>query len=144
MVEFALTIIVVIFTFFLLFEFSLWIYCYNVMADAAKAGVRYAIVHGSKLSSGSAGPSTCTSGCTLTSCTSDSTNVTAVKTEVTKWANFSIYPTASITIHVCYMDGTNAAPNRVQVNVSNPTTPFFSALWLTPPVKATAQGRIVN
>lgn len=141
MVEFSLTILTVIFVFFLLFELSLWIYCYNVMSDAAKAGVRYAIVHGSKVNAGiRSGPS---SGSVLTSCTASSSNATAVEDEVKKWATFSIYPTASISVAVCYMDGTNIAPARVQVRVSNPTTPFFSALWLTPPVKASAQGRIV-
>ena len=141
MVEFSLTIITVVFTFFLLFEFCLWIYCYNVMADAAKAGVRYAIVHGSGLETASqSGPST---GSVLTTCTTSSTNVDSVVNEVKKWAKFSIYPTASISVTVCYMDGTNKAPNRVQIKVSNPTTTFFSSLWLTPPVTATAQGRIV-
>lgn len=141
-VEFSLTIITVIFVFFLLFEFSLWVYCYNVMSDAAKAGVRYAIVHGSKAADGyRSGPDT--PGSVLTSCTASSANVDSVVGEVEKWASFSAYPTASISVTVCYMDGSNTAPGRVQVKVSNPTTPFFSALWLTPPIKATAQGRIV-
>lgn len=140
MVEFAMTFLVVTFVLFLLVEFSMWIYTYNVMADAAKAGVRYAIVHGS----GNSSPSGPSSGSALTSCTANSTNVTAVQDEVTKWAKFSIYSTASLSVTVCYLDGNNKAPSRVQVKVSNPITPFFSNLWSTPPVTATAQGRIVN
>ena len=144
MVEFVMTFLVITFVLFLLFELSLWIYTYNVMADAAKAGVRYAIVHGSNNTTPS-GPSSCPSPCTLpTSCTTDSANVTAVRDEVVKWAQFSVYSTASISVTVCYLDGTNKAPNRVQVKISNPTTAFFSNLWSAPPVTATAQGRIVN
>jgi Flp pilus assembly protein TadG len=141
MVEFSLTLLTVIVVLFLLFEFCMWIYCYNVMADAAKAGVRYAIVHGSGVVSGSqSGPSTCGSN----PCSSDcSTNISAVQAEVTKWASFSAYSRAGMTVTVCYLDGSNVAPNRVQVRVNAPITPFFN-IWSTPPVTATAQGRIVN
>jgi Flp pilus assembly protein TadG len=139
LIEFSLTLLTVLFVLFLLIEFALWIYCYNVMADAAKAGVRYAIVHGSALSASvQSGPSTCTSPCSP-DC---ATNVTNVVTEVRKWASFSAYSTASMTVNVCYLDGTNVAPARVKVTVSNPVVPFFN-IFSTPPVTATAQGRIV-
>jgi Flp pilus assembly protein TadG len=139
LVEFSLTMLIVIFVLFLLLEFSLWIYCYNVMADAAKAGVRYAVVHGSGLASASqSGPGTCTSPC-ASDCT---TNITNVVAEVQKWASFSAYSTAGMTVTVCYLDGSNVAPNRVKVTVSNPVTPFFN-IFSAPPVTANAQGRIV-
>ena len=140
MVEFVLTILVVLFVFFLLIECCLWIYCYNVMADAAKAGVRYAIVHGSGVSSGSqSGP---TSG-TAEYCSDSDSSVQPVIDEVKKWASFSAYDTTGMTVNVCYLDGNNEAPNRVRVTVLNPVVPIFS-FWGTAPVKAAAQGRIVN
>lgn len=143
MVEFAMTLLIITFVLFLLVEFSLWVYAYNVMADAAKAGVRYAIVHGAN-STIPSGP-TCTSNCTTdASCSASSPNVSNVQNEVKKWAKFSVYSTSSINVRVCYLDGTNTAPGRVQVKVSNPTTAFFSRLWSTAAVTATAQGRIVN
>jgi Flp pilus assembly protein TadG len=43
-VEFALTIVIVIIVLFGAIEMTLMIYTYNVLADAAKEGVRYAIV----------------------------------------------------------------------------------------------------
>lgn len=142
LVEFSLTLLIVLFVLFLLIECCLWIYCYNVMADAAKAGVRYAIVHGSGVSSGSqSGPTSGTTSYCNTSQT-DST-VLPVITEVQKWASFSAYSRANMTVTVCYMDGNNKAPNRVRVTVNNPVTPLFS-FWGTPPVVAAAQGRIVN
>lgn len=143
MVEFSLTFLVVAFVLFLLIEFALWIHCYNTLADAAKAGVRYAVVHGSGTASGvQAGPSSCATN----PCSSDcSTNISPVQAEVTKWAGFSIYPTSSatMTITVCYLDGSNSAPNRVRVTVSNTVSPFFGIFGGTPPVTAAAQGRIV-
>lgn len=142
MVEFSLTLLTVIFVLFLLFEFSLWIYCYNVMANAAKAGVRYAVVHGSGLSSSSQSGPAPGSGSASPGNSVCGTNVSDVVTEVNKWASFSIYKTTAMSITICYLDGTNAAPNRVQVKVSNPVTTFFS-IFTTPPVTATAQGRIV-
>jgi Flp pilus assembly protein TadG len=144
MVEFVMTLLIITFVLFLLVEFSLWVYAYNVMADAAKAGVRYAIVHGAN-STQPSGP-TCTGNCTTqASCSSSSPNVGNVQTEVKKWAKFSVYSTSGIDVTVCYLDGTNTAPGRVQVKISNPTTPFFSGLFrTTAPVTATAQGRIVN
>lgn len=143
MVEFVMTLLIITFVLFLLVEFSLWVYAYNVMADAAKAGVRYAIVHGANSTTPS-GP-ICTSNCTMdVSCTTSSPNVGNVQNEVKKWAKFSVYSTSSINVTVCYLDGTNTAPGRVQVKVSNPTTAFFSRLWSSAAITATAQGRIVN
>jgi Flp pilus assembly protein TadG len=145
LVEFSLTFLVVTFVLFLLVEFSLWIHCYNTLADAAKAGVRYAQVHGAGTTTASQSGPNCSSGCTVvTTCTADSANVDAVKAEVSKWAGFSIYSTGAISITVCYMDGKNTPPSRVRVQVSNSVSPFFSIFGGTPPVTAVAQGRIVN
>jgi Flp pilus assembly protein TadG len=145
MVEFSMTFLVVTFVLFLLVEFALWIHCYNTLADAAKAGVRYAVVHGSGAANAPSGPATCQGTPVGGVCPQDcSTNVTAVRAEVQKWAGFSIYSTSAATVTVCYLDGYNSAPNRVRVTVSNPVTPFFSFFGGTPPVTAAAQGRIVN
>ena len=143
MVEFVMTFLVVAFVFFLLFECSMWIYTFNVMSDAAKAGVRYAIVHGSRVTSGSqSGPSTCASPC-VAICDADA-NAAAVITEVNNWASFSAYSTTGMNVSVCYLDGTNVAPNRVRVSVTAPITPYFGAIWSTPAITAKAEGRIVN
>jgi Flp pilus assembly protein TadG len=143
MVEFAMTFLIITFVLFPLIGFSFWVYAYNVMADAAKAGVRYAIVHGAN-STVPSGPA-CTSNCTTqASCTDNSANVGNVQDEVKKWAKFSVYSTSNIKVTVCYLDGSNTAPSRVQVKVSNPTTAFFSRLWSSAAITATAQGRIVN
>src|SRR5579862_9985639 len=45
-VEFALTILFVLFLVFGIFELIMLVYAYTVVADSAKEGVRYAVVHG--------------------------------------------------------------------------------------------------
>ena len=46
MVEFALVIVFVFIVFISMLQMILLMYAYNTLADAAKEGIRYAIVHG--------------------------------------------------------------------------------------------------
>jgi len=120
------------------------IYTYVILAEAAKEGVRYAIVHGSDISS-SSGPtsgSACTPDATtaLCSCTSDDSNVSSVEDAV---INYASYLDRS-NINVCYLDGKNAAPSRVQVTVSYPLSSMFTLGWTPPTIHASAVGRIQN
>ena len=48
-VEFALSILMVVFLMFWVFEMVMVVYTYSVLSDAAKEGVRYAIVRGSEV-----------------------------------------------------------------------------------------------
>jgi TadE-like protein len=139
MVEFVLSIIFIMTLLLWAVELILFIYTYSVMADAAKEGVRYAIVHGSNNSLPSGPSSGATSDCT--------TNVSVVKDVVKLYAKFSFRDTSgsNLTVNVCYLDGNNQSPNRVQVTLSYPYLPLFSSLgWSSPTVKAAAEGRIVN
>src|SRR5207244_1435055 len=54
-VEFALTIVFLMLLFVGFIELVMMIYAYNVLADSAKEGVRYAVVHGS-LNANASGP----------------------------------------------------------------------------------------
>lgn len=132
MIEFTLSIIVVMFLVFWIFELSMMMYCYVVVGEAAKEGVRYAIVHG--LASGScSGPS---AGCT------DSTgaNVTNV---VKSYAANSLHDTSGITVQTNYLDSSSAAPSRIQVKVAYPYIPYVNFAWAAPTLVASAEGRIV-
>jgi Flp pilus assembly protein TadG len=135
-VEFALTILLVMVVIFWAFEFIMLVYTYNVMAEAAKEGVRYAIVHGANNSS-SSGPATgAARDCT--------TNIAAITTLVQSYASTSFHNIAGMTITVCYLDGNNQPPNRVQVVVSYPFIPYASLGWIPPIINAAAEGRIAN
>lgn len=134
MVEFMLSLMVIMLFVLFCFEMLMIMWTYNLLADAAKEGVRYAIVNGSEAGSPS-GPSTGTSS----DC---STNVSAVQNVVNQFASLSFHDMSAMTVNVCYLDGNNAPPNRVQVTVSYAYKPYFN-LPLTPTIFAGAQGRIV-
>ncbi|PYV94504.1 MAG: hypothetical protein DMG86_23120 [Acidobacteria bacterium] len=141
-VEFALTAVFLVLLIVAFLEMVMMLYTYNVLADSAKEGVRYAIVHGASNSSAS-GPTTATA--TTPPCTSSnvSTNIGNVQTAVTNYAAYSMHNTAGMNVYVCYFDGSNKPPNRVQVTVNYPYQPFFGLGWPTVTVNAAAQGRIM-
>jgi Flp pilus assembly protein TadG len=125
-VEFALTILFVVLLIFGIFEMIMMIYTYNVLADSAKEGVRYAIVRGSDIAN------SCPASCTP--------SITSV---VTGYAQTSFHDVSNMTVTVNYLDGgSNAAPNRVQVQVSYPYKPLVGFAWATVTVHAAAEGRI--
>jgi acetylornithine deacetylase/succinyl-diaminopimelate desuccinylase-like protein len=99
-------------------------YTYVALAQAAKEGVRYAIVHGSNSSSPS---------------TTGSTD--AVKAVVQKYANVC---SACITVTYTADPGTtndNDPPNRVRIVVTSSFSSLFSG-WTPSTVRAAAEGRI--
>lgn len=131
-VEFALSIVVVMFFIFWAFELSMMMYSYVVMGEAAKEGVRYAIVHG--LASGScSGPS---AGCT------DSTGANVISV-VKSYASNSLHDTSAITVQANYLDSSSAAPSRIQVKVAYTYIPYIKFSWVAPTLVASAEGRIV-
>ncbi len=132
-IEFVLSILfVMLFTFGML-EMVLLVYTYNVLADSAKEGVRYAIVHGTD-SAACNNP-----GGGGVSCRQLWRDVTAT---VQQYAQYSFHSTSSMTIAVTYPDSSSAPPSRVQVHISYPYQPFFGLGWPTVTVNAAAAGRI--
>jgi Flp pilus assembly protein TadG len=135
MLEFLLSIMLLMFFIFFCFEMIMLLYSYNVLADAAKEGVRYAVVNGSN-SATPAGPTTgTTSDCT--------TNIAPVKSVVNTYAGLTFHDVSLMTVTVCYLDGNNIAPARVQVTVNYTYKPYLN-VPLTPTINAAAEGRIVN
>lgn len=134
-VEFALSIMVVLLTVFFAWELLMAMYTASVMADAAKEGVRYAIVHGSN--------STLCSGPNPSSpCAYDPSGAEVVNT-VKSYAKASLHDISAISVTVSYPDGSNEAPNRVAVVVTYSYVPYIN-LPFTPTMTTKAAGRIVN
>jgi hypothetical protein len=147
-VEFALTIV---FTFILILsvlELISLIHTYNVLADAAKEGLRYAVVHGTNNSvpSGPTCPCADIDGPAAPPGTTPGYGggYGVVKT----YAQYSLHDMTGITVTVTYLDTgnppANQTPNRVHVVVAYPFRPFFSLGWPTVTVNAAAEGRIMN
>jgi hypothetical protein len=136
LVEFALSILLVFFIVLCCWELLMGIYTASVLADAAKEGVRYAIVHGS-YSSLCSGPN---SG---TPCAYDpsAANVTA---RVRDYCSASLHDISAIDISVTYTDGNNTPPSRVSVTVTYVYKPFANILFFQPVLRTHATGRIVS
>ena len=134
-VEFALSIMVVLVTVFFSWELLMAMYTASVMADAAKEGVRYAIVHGSN--------STLCSGPNLSNpCAYDAPGDQVVST-VKAYAKASLHDTSAISVTVSYPDGSNEPPSRVAVTVTYSYVPYIN-LPFAPTLTTKAAGRIVN
>jgi Flp pilus assembly protein TadG len=128
-IEFIFTVGFLVLFILGMIEVVMLVYTYSVLADSAKEGVRYAVVHGSGNASGS-GP-----GC------GDSTGAN-VKTVVTNYAEYSFHSTSGMTVNVTYPESACTAPSLVRVTVSYPYQPFFGLGWPTVTVRAAAEGRI--
>ncbi len=87
---------------------------YTTMANAARAGARYAIVHGSdRTGSGVNGPSA-------------SGSATQVQTVVQDFASAGLLTVSNLVISVTYPDGTNTPGSRVSVRVTYAYDPLVS------------------
>jgi Flp pilus assembly protein TadG len=103
LVEFAVTLPVLITFFFGLIQVCLAAYMHNVISETAREGARYAMVHGS----------TCVNA-VGSSCT---VSASAVNSYVTTncWPNLG---GGTISVNSSYPDGNEAPGSRVQVNVT--------------------------
>jgi Flp pilus assembly protein TadG len=138
-VEFALTVVFIMLLILGSLEMIVLIYNYSVLADAAKEGVRYAVVHGTGVGTANcSGPGG--GGITCT----DATGANVV-TAVTNYAAgaFQNTPALASGVSVTYQDASSVAPNRVRVTVSYEYQALFGLGWPTVTLNAAAQGRIV-
>ena len=135
--EFALTITFVIFVLFWAFELMMFVYSYSVLADAAKEGVRYAVVHGCGTDA-----ATCSGTCSPTACTDSAGD--NVKAQVTNFAQLTFHDMSAITVNVTYPDGSAKSSKTVRVVVQYAYRPYFSLGWTPPTLNAAAEGRIAN
>lgn len=133
MVEMALSLILAFSLAFLLFEASMLAYSYSVINDAAREGVRYAIVHGTDSTSCS-GPSL---GC------GDNSGANVI-TVVKSYAAMSFHDISAMQVFVTYPDATKSQPlSLVVVSVEYTFIPYFKFPALTSTLHLTSQGRIL-
>ncbi len=134
LVEFSVSVFLLLLMMLGVVELQRMLFVYNTIADSARAGARYAIVHGLDASP-AAGP----------------TNTTPVSTVVTTFASASLLDTSKLSITVTYPNYdavTNPVANKpgdpVKVVVQYPYDPFVG--WFTPilsvTLKTTSRGII--
>lgn len=146
-VEFALTILFVMIVIIGSLELVVLVYTYTVLADSAKEGVRYAVVHGSRNGIPSGPDCPCVDIDGDAAPTGSHGGFASGYGIVKTYARFSLHDTTSMTVNVTYPDlgnpPANKAPNRVRVVVSYVYQPFFGLGWPSLTVNAAAEGRIV-
>src|SRR5690349_17528307 len=103
MVEFMAVIIIVFLVFVCMLQMVLLMHAYNTLADAAKEGVRFAVVHGTGFGSGCSGPGSVNLTPSV-SCSDTNTNCTShcdsVVQTVTNFAFVSFQSVASSSVTV--------------------------------------------
>jgi Flp pilus assembly protein TadG len=138
-IEFLFTVLFVMFFVLGFLELVMLMFSYNVVADGAKEGVRFAIVHGTLSTScnGPGDPKDATITC-------DNTKA-GVKTAVTTYANHSGQSITNGQITVTYSNpnGGSACSTpgcAVEVQVAHLYRPFFGLGWPTVTMHATSEG----
>ena len=113
MVEFALVLVLLMLVLFSVFEFCRMVLVVNSIANAARAGSRYAVTHGSdRTGGGSTGPS------------GPGANPANVVKVVQNFAGTAPINQANLTVTVSYPDASNKAGSRVDVKVVYVYDPF--------------------
>lgn len=132
MVETALALLVVIPVVLWLFELCMLVYTYSVLGDAARQGVRYAIVHGTD-STNCSGP---TSGCT------DSVGANVVSV-VNHAAAYSFHNISNMAVQVTYPDDSSTPPARIAIAIDYTYVPYIDLPGIATKLQLQAQGRII-
>ena len=137
LIEFGLIFLFLVTLVISILEMSLFLYNYSVLTDAAKEGVRYAVVHGSSGTNpaGTGAPcGTVTSG--------------AIFDAVRTYAKTSVLDLSKMGVDVCYSDGSDSPGSTVNVKVRYQYSPLFGLVelnWAAMPrmtISATSVGRI--
>lgn len=158
LVEFTLTILFIFLVFVGLLEMIFLMYAYNTLADSAKEGIRYAIVHGTGNTNcsgpGTSGPPAVacsdTTGANVKSAVIDGrlSNGTLTNTPPAGVLSMQNIVPSNVTVDYNPNSANGAACNvpgcLVRVTVSKAYRPFFGLGWPSVTLYAAADGRIMN
>lgn len=131
LIEVALSVLIIATLALGIFEVSSMLYTYNVLGDAAREGLRYAVVHGTD-SGLCSGPS---SGCGDTS----GANIVTV---VHNYAVVSFHDVRTMNVTPSWPDGTSTPGSRVKVQITYTYHPYVHFPGLSPQMNLSAEGRI--
>ena len=133
MVEFSVVAVLTAIMLLFVVEIGRTVLVYTTVANAARAGVRYAIVHGSTRSAGS----------TVDNASGPGADPTQVVTVVKHFASGGLLTTSRLVIHVTYPGGSNAPGQYVTISVVYPYDPLTTYFSKTLRLGSATQGIIV-
>ena len=142
-IEFALMIVILVVLLVGMLELTMFVYTYSVLADAAKEGVRYAIVHGASGTSPAGPTGLPQTSASWTTCSSSDSGSDSVVSAVQHYAALSLHSTSAISVSVCYPDKSNSPGSAVEVSVNYLYQPLFGLGWPKVNVAANSAGRIM-
>jgi len=133
LVEFSVVTLLTVITLLFVVEMARALLVYVTVANAARAGVRYAIVHGSSRAAGS----------TVDSAAGPSSNPTQVVTVVKNFASAGLLTTSRLVVNVTYPSASNAPGQSVNITVVYPYDPLTTYFSKTLRLGSASQGIIV-
>jgi Flp pilus assembly protein TadG len=133
MVEFTITALMTMVVFLFVVELGRMLLVYTTVANAARAGVRYAIVHGSSRAVGSA----------TNNASGPTSNPAQVLTVVSDFAGIGMLTTSLLVINVTYPGASNAPGQTVNITVVYPYNPLVTYFKWTVRLGSASQGVIL-
>jgi|HubBroStandDraft_6_1064221.scaffolds.fasta_scaffold415838_2 Flp pilus assembly protein TadG len=133
LVEFALTAFLTVITLLFVVEMGRMLLVYTAVANAARAGVRYAVVHGSSRTTGAA----------QNDASGPSSNPAQVVTVVDNFAGIGPLTTGLLVVSVTYPGSSNAPGQPVNVSVVYPYDPLITFFPSTLRLGSAARGIIL-
>lgn len=133
LVEFSVGALLTVIMLLFIVEIGRIVLVYATVANAARAGVRYATVHGSTRSAGA----------TVDSASGPGSDPAQVLTVVKNFASAGLLTTSRLVVHVTYPGGSNAPGQYVTVTVVYPYDPLTTYFSKTLRLGSAAQGIIV-
>jgi Flp pilus assembly protein TadG len=133
LVEFSVVAVLTAIMLLFVVEMGRMLLVYTTVANAARAGVRYAVVHGSTRSAGS----------TVDNASGPGADPTQVVTVVKNFASGGLLTTSRLVIHVTYPGGSNAPGQYVTISVVYPYDPLTTYFSKTLRLGSATQGIIV-
>lgn len=133
LVEFSLTAFLTAVTMLFVLEIGRMVLVYTAIADAAREGVRYAIVHGSSRTAGSG----------QTNASGPSSNPAQVISVIDSFAGTGPLTISKLVINVTYPGSSNAPGQKVNVSVVYPYDPLVTYFPATLRLGSASQGVIL-
>jgi Flp pilus assembly protein TadG len=133
LVEFSLTALMTSITMLFVLEVGRMLLVYTAIADAAREGVRYAIVHGSSRATGSG----------QNNASGPSSNPAQVVTVIDNFAGTGPLTISRLVISVTYPGSSNAPGQKVSVSVIYPYDPLVTYFPSTLRLGSASEGVIL-
>ena len=133
LVEFSVVTVLTVIMLLFVVETGRMLLVYTTVANAARAGLRYAIVHGNSRSTGA----------TVDSASGPGNNPTQVVTVVKNFASGGLLSTNLLVVTVTYPGGSNAPGQYVTVSAVYPYNPLITYFSKTLRLGSATQGIIV-